>query len=347
MRPSSTTWLLGLALLAGGAALWSGTRPDPATLAAPEGRGEPLLAGLAERREAVRRIVLRGPAGMAATLERDADADAADAAPAWRIVERDGHPADAAKVAALLEALAEVRRVDAKTADPARQARLGLGPLEAEDARGLHLALEAGGRGWGLRLGGFPPGERGRYVRVDGEARAWEVDYALDAGAAPGDWIDAVLSTRPMGALEEVVVRPPGGAGEVRLVRGEDGPDGALRFALRPAAPADPARVEALADAPARLRARDVARAGALPEDPATLHRVRWRYRDGLRLDARLWRHDGRAWLALQAEADAAAAPAAQAEAAALQARWAGLAWQLDDEDARTLAVSRTPEAAP
>jgi hypothetical protein len=346
VRPSSTAWLLALALLAGGAALWAGTRPDPAALAPPEGRGEPLLAGLDARRDAVRRIVLRGPAGLVATLERDASADA-DAGPAWRIVERDGHPADAVKVAALLEALAQVRRVDAKTADPARQRRLGLGPLDAEGARGLHLALEAGGRGWGLRLGGYPPGERGRYVRVDGEDRAWEVDYALDAGAAPGDWIDAVLSTRPVGALEEVVVRPPDGAGEVRLVRGEDGPDGALRFALRPAAPADPARVEALADAPARLRARDVARVDAVPEDAATLHRVRWRYRDGLRVDARLWRRDGRAWLALQAEADAAAAPEAHAEAAALQARWAGLAWQLDDEDARALAVSRTAGAAP
>ncbi len=340
MRASATTWLVAVALVAGAAALWLGTRPDPARPVAQEGRGERLLPGFAAQRADVRRIVLRGPGGLATTLER---ADGADGAPGWAIAERAGHPADAAKVEALLEALAEVRRVDAKTADPARQARLGLQPLDASGARGLHLALDAGGRGWGLRLGGYPPGERGRYLRVDGEDRAWEVDFALDAGAAPGDWIDAVLAARPVGALEEVVVRPPGGAGEVRLVRGEDGPDGALRFALRPAAPADPARVEALADAPARLRARDVARVDALADDPATLHRLRWRYRDGVRVDGRLWRVDGRAWLALEASADEAADALARAEVAALQARWAGLAWQLDDEAARTLAVSRTP----
>lgn len=108
----------------------------------------------------------------------------------WILLGRGGYPADADLAARLIARLSALEYAGPRTADPGRHALLGLGAPEAGgDATEIVLRDFEGGM-LGEVLIGSRRGERGIYVRLPGDDRAWAVDGVLPAIGTPQDWMN-------------------------------------------------------------------------------------------------------------------------------------------------------------
>lgn len=324
-----TVLLLALVTLvcAAGAFALHLARPGPAEVPV---AGAPVLPALAGRLDTVQRIAIETQAGPGAVLTRTADG--------WAVASVHGYPARTEAVNRLLVSLANLEKIAAKTADPARFRRLAVGdPADDPLARRVTLTGPGGGTLAELIVGKQrhePTGRAasGTYVRVPGGDRAW-----LAAGLA-----DLADDAYPF--LERVVVDVP--AGQVRRIAVAR-VDGGRLTAVRPAenAPAlaiagvpegrqlDVAAVRRLGSALAQIKFDRVAPADTL--DEATRVAVtRVTTFSGLQLDVSVFQRDGRFWLTLAATATA---PEAKPQAAALAARTNGWAYMVADYVAQRL----------
>ena len=92
--------------------------------------------------------------------------------------------------------LAELRTVEAKTADPERYAALGLAPPDAEEGAGTDVRLLDGSGGGvaALTVGNAARAGANRlYIRRDGEERTWLARGELELGETPKDWVDTMV----------------------------------------------------------------------------------------------------------------------------------------------------------
>lgn len=109
----------------------------------------------------------------------------------------------------LLHDLAQARKVEPKTRDPANFARLGL--AEKGDGAAVRLTLErASGAPIDLLLGKSAQ-QGGRLVRQPGDNQAWLIDKALDLPPDELDWLDRRVTSIAFEDIAEVSVRYPQG----------------------------------------------------------------------------------------------------------------------------------------
>lgn len=242
----------------------------------------------------------------------------------WVLAEKSGYPVDAATVRNLALALANLQLVEAKTADPARLARLELDEPTADGAKS-HLIelLGADGKPVAAAVVGkaspslYGGGRGGVYVRRAGDDQAWlaagELDVPGDAMALlPHEVIDL-----PTSEVAKITLQP-GASGELTLARA----DGAAEFTTDAALPEgrklDPVKLESLAGTLAGLSMTDVQPAAGLAA-PADAPHARFETFDGLAVDATLVRQGegeaAKSWVILHATAPDAA-PAATGDAA-------------------------------
>ena len=169
--------LLTLAVLVVAAAFWLArprTAPRDATV------GVAVLPGLAGRLDAISGIRVLSPAPQPpVTLDR-VDGK-------WRVRES-AYPADAPRVKRLLVALGELKVIEAKTADPARYAALGVEDPTSPGATSVRLDLEGLGASIGLIVG-HTSGTHGTFVRVAGQAQSFEARPGVDLGRTARDWL--------------------------------------------------------------------------------------------------------------------------------------------------------------
>ena len=114
----------------------------------------------------------------------------------WVVPELASFPADFDKVKKALIGLAELRTVEAKTADPERYAALGLAPPDAEEGAGTDVRLLDGSGGGvaALTVGNAARAGANRlYIRRDGEERTWLARGELELGETPKDWVDTMV----------------------------------------------------------------------------------------------------------------------------------------------------------
>lgn len=261
--------------------------------AAPDPAAQMAFGGL----QAVARIELRrGEATV--TLTREGTI--------WRVGERFGHPADPARLRALLLALAETRLLEPRPADP----RFGL-----EDGLTLRLT-DTAGTALAEAMLGARRGQDRAYLRVG--AQAWLAETRLRAEPDPALWLDRSLADLAAARLRRVLVRRAGEA-PLHLER-----PGEVDAPLVIASPAAPAGVDGVALVETGrlfegLTAADV-RLAAAPGGEA-LGESRFEFTDNLVVLAWPRREGAVIWVRLRAEGDA--------EAAALNARWNGWAYAL------------------
>ena len=192
--------LLTCALIVAGGAYYTlaghdAKRADPAV-------GTRVLPGLAERLGTIATIrIVGGGQRTLLTLSRRADQ--------WQVDEY-GYPADDARARRVLLALAELRIVETKTADPARYAALGVDEPAGEASQALRVELRGAGPPIAL-LVGRPAGERGGYVRLPGSAAALEARPALDLARMPRDWLSRTIVDLAAERVQSVEVRPASG----------------------------------------------------------------------------------------------------------------------------------------
>ncbi|MBW8366609.1 MAG: DUF4340 domain-containing protein [Arenimonas sp.] len=248
------------------------------------------LPGFAGRVDAVDRIeVLGAGANPLVSIEkRDGQ---------WLMPDRDGWPANQREVGSALFRLGQVRRIEAKTADPGRHARLGVEDVSAADAKGTQLVL-SGGAGEPVRVtvGNNHPTLGGSYVRLGDQAQAWLLDEDIAPARSAPDWLDRRLLDLPMARIDLIRVTPAKGRAFV-LSRVDD------RFSLdglSPNAMADPDAGNTTAQFTQQLPLDDVAKdTGAAATQTAVFETL-----DGLRITVAAWPQDAGTWARLAVELD-------------------------------------------
>ena len=285
--------LLALALgvvVAAGLAWWLLDRQAPGDAAAQA----LALPGFAARVESINRVEVLGAGGKTLVLIEKSDGT-------WRMPDRDGWPANQREVGSALFRLGQARRLEAKTANPARHARLGVEDVSGPDAKGAQLRL-SGGEGEAVRItvGNNHPSLGGSYVRIGDDPQAWLLDEDIAPARSAPDWLDRRLLDVPMARVDRIRVTPAEGRGFV-LARVDD------RFSLdglAPTAMANPDAGNTTGGFTDQLALDDVAAdAGA----PATQTAVFESF-DGLRITVAAWPQDGGTWARLAVELDEARA---------------------------------------
>jgi hypothetical protein len=281
-------------------ALWLAGERRPSQDAA---LSQPLAPALIEQLDDIERVRISVAGDQpVATLERTEDG--------WQLLERDRYPADAARLRELLLKLAEARRIEAKTANPALHDRLGVEDIDTADAAGVQVAIEGGPLTQPLIIGYTRTQGTGTYVRGAGDPQSWLIDRNIAVERKTANWLQRDLVDLDTARLERVEIRPPSGS-PIRIERSA-GSAGDFRLAGLPAGrePASEFVADASAGLLSSLRIDDVRRADALDEDPATLREATFLTREGVRIDLRSWQVEGATWGRFEAVFDQAQADA-------------------------------------
>nr|VFJ47953.1 MAG: protein of unknown function (DUF4340) [Candidatus Kentron sp. FW]VFJ51668.1 MAG: protein of unknown function (DUF4340) [Candidatus Kentron sp. FW] len=140
----------------------------------------------------------------------------------WGVPDRNGHPADVAKVHELLLGVAGLERLEQKTGNPKRYGQLGFGNedvmrivIESEDGQSLADFL--------LGKRGAAKGRRARdemYVRVQGDPTVWLVEGNLPHGSGITDWLQRDILILEQTRIRDVRIIHPDGE-EVIIKRGD------------------------------------------------------------------------------------------------------------------------------
>lgn len=280
-------WALATAVLAA-AAWWALGRQ--ATPDAPV--AGPALPGLAERLEVLEGIEVRGAGDTLLVALRRVDGR-------WEEAGHPGWPTNEREISRALFRLAEARRLEPKTDNPALYAKLGVEDIASPDAKGAELRLLGGGEPLALVVGRHHPGLGGSYARLAGESRAWLLDTDLAPARNPVDWLDRRLVDLPLARVERVRVEPAKGRG-FSLTRRDEGflVDGQVPVS------AD----EAIATAAV---AEQLALDGVAADDDGAAQRTHvFESVDGVSLSIATWAGEGGTWARLSVSLDEDAARA-------------------------------------
>lgn len=188
--------LVLLAVVAGGVAWMAGDKPSGPSV---PGLGAALLPGLRERVNDVAAIAVQAADGRF-TARRGAEG--------WTIDESDGYPAKFETVKKTLMGLSELRTLEAKTANPARHAELGLEDPEAPGSTSaLVTLLDAQGQSLGaVILGRSGSAPQSLYARRASDAQCWLVKGGLYLERSANQWMDRVVHKLPASRVRTVTI---------------------------------------------------------------------------------------------------------------------------------------------
>ena len=276
---------------------------------------EPAFPTLRENPDAVAKIIVTTPGGSITLVRETGDR--------WAALERYGYPVDRRRVRELVVALADMRLIERKTAQPEFYDRLQVEDPGAENAKSHLVRLESEG-GTVLaeaiigkqrdRLTGTEPS--GTYLRRPGEAASWLASGGVEIGEEIAQWLDDQIVDLNGRAIERIRIQPVGKPG---YVVERDDPGGELRMADLAAGEAikEDADFARLTGALADIRLQDVK-----PRDqlswPAASDLAQIETFDGLEMTVRLAKIDDQYWATFDARAieptgGAAANPANEA----------------------------------
>lgn len=285
----------------------------------------PALPGFDARVEAVDSIEIVGAGGQRLLLVEKRDGR-------WLMPERQDWPANQREIGSALFRLGQARRIEAKTANPALHARLGVEDVTAEEAAGTELRLSGGGDPLRLTIGNNHPALGGSYVRIGDDPQAWLLDEDIAPARDPADWLDRRLLDIAMARIDVIRVTPASGRA-FRLSRVQD------RFSLDgqpPAAMENPDAGNTTAGFTDQLPLDDVAAdSGAEATQTAVFEGL-----DGVLITVAAWREEGATWARFSAALDESRATEWIAQSATRAA---------DEAEAGTEAETGTssPDASP
>jgi hypothetical protein len=159
--------------------------------------GGAVFADLAAALGNVGEIRLSKGDGSRTTLRKDAAG--------WTVVERQ-FPADPLRVRELALALAKLRVVERKSADPANYAKLGVENPDTPTATSTLVEVVAGKQTWSLIVGKGADG-RAVYVRKPGEAASFLASPLVSADPDQKRWIDRLIVDLPGASVHEISAR--------------------------------------------------------------------------------------------------------------------------------------------
>lgn len=148
----------------------------------------PQLRDAIDKVEDIRVVTRSGDAVIQLALKKTSDR--------WLVQDRT-YPADTQKLSTLINALAQAKRVEAKTAKPENYQRLGVRDPSSDKAAGvgtlLRLLAADGKPQFELIVGAAAQSGRGQYVRLPGDAQTWLIDQSLQLPTTSADWLDHAI----------------------------------------------------------------------------------------------------------------------------------------------------------
>jgi hypothetical protein len=138
----------------------------------------------------------------------------------WQIQERDNYPADTAKIREIVQALADARIVEIKTANPELHHRLGLRDPDVNDSKATRVTVSGSDFSYGVLFGNVAQGNF-RYLRKDGEDQSWLVDQNPAIPATAGGWLLADVVDVENADVAVVTIRHPEGD-VIRISKDDD-----------------------------------------------------------------------------------------------------------------------------
>lgn len=271
------------------AALWVGTRDRTDKVAS-----SLLYPGLAEQIKAAERVqfFVAGDQ-LALDLERSGDR--------WSVAQRDGYIADVGKVGVLLQNLAELKTLEAKTSDPANYAAVGVEDPSSPGAQGVRIVVTGSGKAElaNLIVGKSASGIEATYVRKAGEAGSWLVNR-LPLTRTPGAWIAPLVFHVDTDRIHQATIRVTGKP-DVTVTKAERAtPD----FVASGKPLTSPSAANGVAAGLIAVEADDVRKSESLADRPVSA-RATYRMFDGLELELTGWLVDGSHWIAVSPSFDA------------------------------------------
>lgn len=217
MKQTSIFALTGAAAVA--AVLAIGTIAAQPRVESSDRVGDPMFPGLLEKvQDNLKTVVIQGASGTI-TLDRDGNV--------FRYRERANYPADTQKVVDLVVHIARLTKLESKTNQPDRYARLDLQDPTEKGSNAKHVTLlDSSGKEMatlivGKRKATLGGKDGGTYVRLPGDAQTWLALGEVNPGAAPKDWIAKEIADVPDAAVKRVTVTTPKGE-RVIAARGAD-----------------------------------------------------------------------------------------------------------------------------
>jgi hypothetical protein len=279
---------------------------------------EPAFPSLRETPDAVAKITVTTPDGSITLVRETGDR--------WAALERYGYPVDSARVRALVVALADMRLIERKTAQPEHYDRLQVEDPGSEDAHSQLVRLEAAD-GTVLaeaiigkqrtRLTGTEPS--GTYLRRPGEAVSWLASGGVEIADEVKGWLDDQIVDLNTRSIAQIAIEPEGGPGYT-LERARPDDDWRMTDLGADETLVDDPDFTRLSGALSGVRLEDVK-----PRDqlswPGDSSRARVATFDGLEMTVRLAQIDNAYWATFDAQAlgpsgsDAADPAAADAQA--------------------------------
>lgn len=226
--------------------------------------GGVLFPDLLDRLNDVRELRIAAPEGSFTVVNKDQ---------VWSLAEKAGYPVDPDRVRQLGLALANLRLVEPKTADPGKLARLELEDPAGEGAKSRLIELEGpDGSAIASAVVGKPSpslygsGRGGVYVRRSGDNQAWLAAGELELPASAMELIGEDVVDLPTEQVARVVL-DPAGTSPVTLARPDANGDFTVDVQLPEGRKLDPTKAEFLAGALSNLTMSDVTPASGLPAE--------------------------------------------------------------------------------
>ena len=241
----------------------------------------------------------------------------------WVVADKYGYPAKFDFVKQDLVGLAQLKTVEAKTAEPSLYSRLEVEDVGQKGAKGELLTLEDAK---GAVLASLILGKRhyGRgsdqaieiYVRKPAEAQSWLARGTLDRNDDIKLWLERDVVALERDRVREVTVTP---ADDKPFTLSKEKP-GEGDFTLAAVPPEDKTKsayeLNSVTGALGLLLLDDVLPAKDLRPDAKLLRTLEYKSFDGLVVDLALYEQDGKTWARIKAAYDPAGAMAAPAEPA-------------------------------
>ena len=223
----------------------------------------------------------------------------------WVASSIDGYGADVAKIRDYLIKLSEAKIREAKTANPASYAKLGVEDLTATDAKGILLELEGTKTPVKLILGSIAgTGGQGVYVRKPGEKQSYLASGEIRPEASVNSWIQAEITNVPVNRVQEVTITPPTGDKlVVRKAKAEDA-DWAVLNIPKGKELSSPSIGNQLAGTLDALRLESVLPAAQAQPDLAQTYLARFVTFEGLVVTVTAWEKDSKGYARFNASLD-------------------------------------------
>jgi len=242
----------------------------------------------------------------------------------WVATNKNDYAADVSRLRQGLQALAEAKILEQKTATPELYSHLGVEDVSGDKAAGVAIALTAKGKELPTLILGNADGSKHRYVRRAGEAQSYLIDRNPEFARGVGQWLDAQIIDLRSDRIAQVTITQPDGQ-VVRISKpNKDAANYDLADVPKGRELLYPGVANVIGNSLRELNLEDVEPAAASPPAKPTV--VEFRTFDGLVVRAEGEKRGDASWVGFSASVDAAQAARAAAATPGSAAEGAGSA---------------------